>query len=205
MARPARALAFRSALVAVFTLFAGLHLSGRQTPVPDRQQPSPPAPHRSHRRTSSRRRQREARTGRRCLALRQRVGACGGRVHQSCGLWSSAPAGPAVPNRIIADARRPLRLSKSAEGAICLFSHRLRISPRHPWPTTSRAARARRSNWRKARSSSTRHSGCGRRRQSRARSRTKPANRSSAFRCVRCAAALPAADALDAVSHRDDR
>lgn len=44
MARPARALAFRSALVAVLTLVAGQSLDSRQVPAIDRQQPPPPPP-----------------------------------------------------------------------------------------------------------------------------------------------------------------
>ena len=104
MARPARASSFRSALVAVFTLFAGLHLSGRQTPVPDRQQPSPPPA-----------------TG---LIVGQVLDAAAGKpvpgaivslttgpaALAATGLANLAegievlPAGPAVPNRVIADA-----------------------------------------------------------------------------------------------------
>ena len=105
MARPARALAFRSALVAVFTLFAGLHLSGRQTPVPDRQQQPPPPPA----------------TG---LIVGQVLDAAAGKpvpgaivslsgaalALAAAGLTNFAEvlegtsAGPAVPNRIVADA-----------------------------------------------------------------------------------------------------
>lgn len=104
MARPARALAFRSALVAVFTLFAGLHLYGRQTAVPDRQQPPPPPA-----------------TG---LIVGQVLDAAAGKpvpgaivsltsgpaALAATGLANLAegievlPTGPAVPNRVIADA-----------------------------------------------------------------------------------------------------